>query len=130
MASMNRDDVAQAAQVVTPDTPNLHRIAHVVERLADWAGRNSDGWSYWRAPSAAADKACTILEDAGLARWNPYAPDDDCTSQAATRALSPVKALCTRLIARGVLTKDQRDWLIDGAWTACPAGADTPPLTP
>jgi hypothetical protein len=72
------------------DTLYLHRAAIVLDRLARWADRNSDGWAYWPKPARAAKRLMELLSSAD--RWDPA----DVPESEVQRALIPVKAFLTR----------------------------------
>lgn len=88
---MNEWDIAEALdRFDTPDTPNLHKGAQVVDALREWTNRNSDGWAYWHTPSRAAGSLMTLLHS--VDRFDPT----DIEKADLTKALRPIKAFLTR----------------------------------
>lgn len=92
MPSMNEWDVDDAVNRFgrSPDCENLYLGAKTLERLVRWTNSNSDGWPYWRKPSAAAARLQALLE--GADRFDP----SDCTAANLKRAYAPIKAFLTR----------------------------------
>lgn len=96
---MNEHDIDEARRLTAVlELPNLHQGARILANLRDWANENSDGWPYWRLPSAASAKLQLALEqmqrDYYLAQ-----PAKDITAAQLRKLCSPIKAFLTR---RGV----------------------------
>lgn len=108
----NEYDVAVAIQRFdAAETTNRLAVARLVERLIEWTNSHSDGWAYWAKPGNAARAAC------GLIIGRTYAESDlleqrDATDAVVRRALSPIKAFCTRSIAAGHMTVTERDYIL------------------
>ncbi len=95
MLFMNWSEIEEAVERFDmSDTPNLRDAAHTLNRLMEWADRNSDGWAYWRKPAQSAQRLMLMLIDASNAQrsGNVY----DVTRADLTRAYSPIKAMMTR----------------------------------
>lgn len=99
----NDHDIADAVARYG-DLPNLGQAARTLDRLADWANHNSDGWAYWAKPRNAARRLVELI--AGVDRFDP----EDVTAEALALALRPVKAFLTR---QGV---DHAEILADPCW--------------
>lgn len=96
MKHMNEYDLHFARQRFTrASTPNRLALVIVVERLAEWADENSDGWAYWQAPRRAAQTAITLIESTNNAA-NDYQERTDITDVHIAAAVKPIKAFLTR----------------------------------
>jgi len=92
MSWMNEWDIEEALRrFKNPETPNLYDGAMVLDRLAAFTNRNSDGWHVWNVPSNAAKNLQTLLTS--VDRWEPV----DVTEAEIDKALRPIKAFYTRL---------------------------------
>lgn len=76
--------------------PNLARAAVNLHRLAAWTNSVSDGWAYWGKPCRSAEKLIKLLED------RRYRHDEDITDAQLRAALTPIKAMLTRVSKTGV----------------------------
>lgn len=91
MRFMNEWDIDNAVRRFTQgDTPILRRAALTLQNLMEWTNRNSDGWCYWRKPTAAAEKLMALIE--GVDRWDAV----DVAEADLKKALTPIKSFCTR----------------------------------
>lgn len=91
MMFMNEFEIENAV-TETRHLPNLHTAASELERLMDWANRNSDGWHSWPKPARAAAKLMALIEGAKLYTGRA----EDCTEADVKKALIPVKVFLTR----------------------------------
>lgn len=82
------------------------RGARILQRLADWADENSDGWAYWPKPARSAEKLMRLLKDRER-RWSEAGPDADegVTEADLRKALTPIKSMLTRV---GATAADKR----------------------
>lgn len=95
--SMNQYDVEDALQWFDEeDQANLIHGARVLYRLMRWTNERSDGWAYWRKPSAAAKKLMALLEAGREANRRNYGDLTDITEQELKAAFTPIKAMLTR----------------------------------
>lgn len=78
------------------ELPNLARAAINLARLRDWTNTVSDGWPYWSKPCRSAAKLIELLES------KRYSHDDDITTAELRKALTPIKAMLTRVSKSGV----------------------------
>ena len=109
MRFMNDYDIFQAARRYgNGDTPNRYKAALIVGQLADWANRNSDGWSYWPKPARSAAKVMDLLEGNGTNADLEYRRTHDATDAELAAALRPIKTFLTK---HGVDTDTKRDIL-------------------
>lgn len=100
MKYMNDYDIARARQRFTlASKPNRLAAAIVVEHLAEWADRNSDGWCYWPKPVRAAARLIDLIESRTYAE-NQAQESVDATDAELAAAVRPVKAFLTREKAR------------------------------
>jgi len=83
--------------------PNLARAAINLARLMHWTNSVSDGWAYWSKPVRSADKLITLLEDADR-EYRRGASVADVSTAELRKALTPVKAMLTRVRKGGVDT--------------------------
>lgn len=96
MKFMNDYDIAFARQRFgRGNTPNRLALAIMIERLAEWADENSDGWPYWAKPVRAAQTAITLVESSTNAE-NEYQERVDITDVHVAAAVKPVKAFLAR----------------------------------
>lgn len=96
MKFMNDYDLYFARQRFTrASTPNRLGLTIMVERLADWADENSDGWAYWPKPVNAAAKAIALIESTTNTA-NDEQERADATDEQVAAAVRPVKAFLTR----------------------------------
>lgn len=96
MNFMNDFDLAFAQRRFNvQQTPNRLGLALVVERLADWANENSDGWAYWPKPCRSAARAIALIESR-TNRENTEQERVDATREEVTAALKPIRAFLTR----------------------------------
>jgi hypothetical protein len=92
MSWMNEWDIEEALRrFKNPETPNLYDGAMILDRLAAFTNRNSDGWHSWRVPSNAASRLMELLQS--VDRWEPV----DVTEADINRVLGPIKSFYTRL---------------------------------
>lgn len=79
------------------DQPNLIHGARVLYRLMRWTNERSDGWAYWRKPSAAAKKLMALLEKGREVNRHNYGPDlTDANEAELKAAFTPIKSFLTR----------------------------------
>lgn len=96
MKFMNDYDLYFARQRFTASsTPNRLGLTIMVERLAEWADENSDGWPYWSKPAQAAQRAIALIESR-TSRENDEQERVDATDAEVAAAVRPVKAFLTR----------------------------------
>lgn len=86
------------------DRPNLARAAANLARLMYWTNSVSDGWAYWSKPVRSADRLITLLEEADRT-YRRGGELEDITTAELRRALTPVKAMLTRVSRDGVSTR-------------------------
>lgn len=96
MKHMNDYDLAYARQRFTvSSTPNRLGLVIMIERLAEWADLNSDGWAYWQKPRQAAQRAIGHVESR-TSRENDEQERNDISDEEMAAAVRPVKAFLTR----------------------------------
>ena len=100
---LNEDGIEEVLEQFAgrAETPNLARMATVVENLKNWTNQNSDGWPYWSQPSRAAGRLMGHLYRANLAGWR-YEPVKDVSEDELEASLRPIRAF---------LNKRDADWL-------------------
>lgn len=81
------------------NTPNRLALVITVERLAEWANDNSDGWAYWPKPARAAEKAISLIESR-TSRENDEQERNDITEAEMLAAVRPIRSFLTRHGAR------------------------------
>lgn len=92
MRFMNEYDIDRArSQAFQDENPVLIRATGTLLALKDWADRNSDGWAHWPQPARAANKLMELIESA-----ERQGDGEDITQAELTKALTPIKAFCTR----------------------------------
>lgn len=112
MHFMNDYDIAYARQRFTrASKPNRLALVIVVERLAEWADQNSDGWAYWAAPQRAAQNAIGEIRSS-TSQWNGAQERIDITDEELQARVRPIKAFCTRQQRAGHMTADQRELIL------------------
>lgn len=95
--SMNEHDVEESLRWFDEeDQPNLIHGARVLYRLMRWTNERSDGWCYWRKPSAAARKLMALLEAGREGNRRNYGDLTDITEAQLKAAFTPIKSLLTR----------------------------------
>lgn len=95
--SMNQYDVEDAMQWFDEEEQaNLIHGARVLYRLMRWTNSCSDGWAYWRKPSAAAKKLMGLLEAGREGNRRNYGDLTDCTEAELKAAFTPIKSFLTR----------------------------------
>lgn len=92
---MNDHEILTAVRLA-PSGTNLARAADALNRLADWADDNSDGWAYWPKPSRAAANLQELLTERLGGRFIDTGDIDDLTDAELTAALRPVRSFLTR----------------------------------
>lgn len=108
MKYMNDYDIVSAlSRYSVSATPRRLALAQVIDRLADWANHNSDGWCYWPKPCRSAAKAITLVESTAYPE-HQRRQEEDATIAEFKAALSPIKAFLTR---QGVPTDERADIL-------------------
>lgn len=80
--------------------PNRLALAIMVDRLAEWADFNSDGWAYWAPPRNAAKRAVEHIAST-TNRANDEQEREDITEEEMLAAVRPVKAFLTRMQVTG-----------------------------
>jgi len=96
MKHMNDYDLAFARQrFIRASKPNRLGLVIMVERLAEWADENSDGWAYWSKPRQAAQSAIAHIESR-TNRENDQQERYDISDRDLELAVRPVKAFLTR----------------------------------
>ena len=78
------------------DVPNLAAGAATLARLVEWTNDNSDGWPYWRKPSAASAKLQTALANRVPVFGGFDVATPDVTERELKTWLAPIKAFLTR----------------------------------
>lgn len=92
---MNDYDIEEAVGRFA-DHPLLGPATLTLDNLRRAVNRNSDGWPYWRAPSAAAAKLMALIEGDRTARYRFDDERADVTEEAVKAAYRPIKAFRTR----------------------------------
>lgn len=96
---LNEYDVAFAVERVADrdDLPNLRSAAVILARLVEWTNANSDGWAYWRKPSAASKQLQTEVHRRLIARSKKHDRYMvELTDRELKQVLGHVKAFLTR----------------------------------
>lgn len=91
---LNEHDIDMALETIRERAPH---VAHFAKYLSDWkdtVNSNSDGWAYWRAGSAAADKLATLVEQTMHSLRGRGGPIP--TVDQFKRSLPPIKSAATR----------------------------------
>ena len=96
MMFLNEYEVENLAYAFESDTPNLQRLAKVLDRLVTWTNRNSDGWSHWTTPAQAAANLMDVLNSAYSEFLKGNDPED-VTDEDVRDLLRPIKAMLTRV---------------------------------
>lgn len=93
--------------------PHRAHLARVIRNLAEWTDYNSDGWAYYAAPRRSAQKAIAAIAST---TWEANQAQEriDLTEPELRRALAPIKAYCTRMIGKGIMTPADRDNILRG----------------
>lgn len=93
---LNEMDVQEARnRALQDDKPNLQHATEVLDRLVEWTNNNSDGWPYWRKPSAASKRLQEAIYPRYFGAWDKRV-EDDITDAELKKAIAPIKAFCTR----------------------------------
>lgn len=74
------------AQARWKNHPVLSKAAQFLAAFKEQVDNNSDGWAYWKAPVAAANKLMCLLQN----------PPANVTEADLKKALAPIKAFYTR----------------------------------
>lgn len=99
MLFMNEYDIEDAVYLAKRvEAPHLMQATATLERLADWANSNSDGWAYWPKPCRAAKR---LQEAIQRFQWGYRSGDavdtlDEIVAEALPAALRPIKAFLTK----------------------------------
>lgn len=114
MLFMNEYNVEQAKRAVEYEHEDwkvtLEAIA-ILERLIDWANRNSDGWHSWPKPCRAAKQLQErIQEQERKASGSGWPEVYDMTHNERDAALRPIKAFLTR----ENVSQEDRDLILNG----------------
>lgn len=96
MMFLNEYEVKNLAYAFESDTPNLQRLAKVLDRLVNWTNRNSDGWPYWAIPARAAANLMDVLNSA-YSEFLKGNTVEDVTEEDVRDLLRPIKAMLTRV---------------------------------
>lgn len=96
MMFLNEYEVKNLAYAFESDTPNLQRLAKVLDRLVNWANRTSDGWAYWPVPARAAANLMEVLNSA-YSEFLKGNVVNDVTAQDVRDLLRPIKSMLTRM---------------------------------
>lgn len=91
---MNDYDIEEAAERFA-DHSLLGPATQTLDNLRRAVNANSDGWPYWRKPSAAATKLMMLIEG-DRTRYRFDDERDDVTEKALKAAYVPIKAFRTR----------------------------------
>jgi hypothetical protein len=97
MHFMNEYEIEEAVYHLGED-PVLGKLVRFLRDFKDEVNQHSDGWSYWRAPVAAANQLMTLIESAmatkrGYPRGVPILKISDKT---VAKAMRPIKSFMTR----------------------------------
>lgn len=96
---MNQYDVEDmyTALANRDEVPNLQAGAKTLYRLMRYANSHSDGWAYWRKPSAASKRLQERLKEIPLSvHRNVMGEITDISEAELKRLLSPIKAFLTK----------------------------------
>lgn len=102
MLFMNDYDIDSAVifweHTTRRETPQTHRLAEDLRRLANWANQTSDGWAYWPKPCRAAKALQERLQEAERQYRDgvDLAVIEADSAEARARVLRPIKAFLTR----------------------------------
>jgi len=112
MKFMNDSDLAWAARVAEREEFDVMlECVDIVDRLRQWADRNSDGWAHWPAPVRAARQMIELIESKQEAlRDSRNRNQQDITCEQRDRALRPIKSFLTRSKA----SAEERRHIIQG----------------
>ena len=106
----NSHDIARFVKLTDDgSTPNLRKLAGILDRLAAWTDNNSDGWAFWSKPSRAAGAIIARLEDFETA-WLTGGFVTDVDDRARAAATTPVK----RFLTRHGVDDDTRALILEG----------------
>lgn len=106
---MNDYDIEEAAERFA-DHPLLGPATATLDNLRRAVNRNSDGWPYWRAPSAAAAKLMKLIEgDRTRSRFDDER--EDVTEKALKAAYVPIKSFRTRHAKDGIDFEIVEPWV-------------------
>jgi hypothetical protein len=108
---MNEYDLDFAVERFSNCALRRYRVALVVQRLADWTDRNSDGWAYWPKPARAARRAMEQIQSTTHAE-NVRQEEGDLTEEGMTAVLRPIRAFMTRQINEGRMTPAERTHIL------------------
>jgi hypothetical protein len=90
---MNEYEVEDALRRTDEGTV-ARAAAQTLANLVEWTNSNSDGWAYWRKPSAAAKQLQKLVDSYHPFRQPPI--DEDAARLAYRKALTPIKAFRAR----------------------------------
>lgn len=108
---MNEYEVREMPDHFDAETqPNAERGARILLNLLAWTNNHSDGWPYWKKPSAAAERLMLHLD---RVKGNGFADEVDLTDAELAGALRPIKAFLTRQVNGGGATEEERERIID-----------------
>lgn len=108
MMFMNDYDIEQArSRYGRGETPNRLALAIVVDRLAEWANDNSDGWAYWPLPCRSAAKAMELIQSTAYPEFERR-QHEDITDEEMLAAVKPIKAF----LAKQNVPADQREIIL------------------
>lgn len=110
MKYMNDYDIAQArSRYGRGETPNRLALVLVIDNLAEWTNRHSDGWAYWPKSCRSAAKAIELVESTAYPEYERRQHEDitDAEMQAAVR---PIKAFLTR--HAHLVSADEREQIL------------------
>lgn len=99
MLFMNDFDIESAAIFAKQvHSPNLMRATANLERLADWANNNSDGWAFWPKPARSAKALMEAIQrfQKGYREGIDTDTLNDILAESLPNALRPIKAFLTR----------------------------------
>lgn len=98
MSILNEYDIEtsqrKAAQEV--NRPNLQAGILTLARLSEWANANSDGWAYWRKPSAASSQLQELIYTRYFGADRHHFENADISPADLRKAYTPIKAFLTR----------------------------------
>lgn len=99
MLFMNDFDIESAAIFAKQvHAPNLMRAVANLERLADWANNNSDGWAFWPKPCQSAKRLQEAIQrfQKGYREGEAVDTLEDIMAESLPNALRPIRAFLTR----------------------------------
>lgn len=88
---MNQAEIEVANQA-RHECPNVKKGVRFLYRLMVAVNNQSDGWAYWKAPSAAAEKLMTLLKTAGNL---PYGTRGTISEAQLKAAITPIRRMVT-----------------------------------